>query len=153
MKNSQTNKHTKTCHKLKNKCCRFHYERYFSDHTIIAQPLASNIAVDVKVSLMEKRNNVLDKVKEYTNMHFNSSTNNFYDSSQDLFQPTLSIEVMLSYLELTKAEYEDALSVSDDDSFQIHTKQLPNSCFVNSCFAGRLLAWQANFDTQLVFNH
>ena len=86
-------------------------------------------------------------------MHFNSSTNNFYDSSQDLFQPALSIEVMLSYLELTKVEYEDALSVSDDDSFQIHTKQLPNSCFVNSCFADRLLAWQANFDIQLVFNH
>ena len=69
------------------------------------------------------------------------------------FKPALSIEVMLSYLELTKAEYEDALSVSDDDSFQIHTKQLPNFCLVNSCFADRLLAWKANFDIQLVFNH
>ena len=86
-------------------------------------------------------------------MRLNSSTKKFYDPSQDLFQPSLSIEVVLSYLELTKAEYEDALSVPDDDSFQIHTKRLPNSCFVNSCFADRLLAWQANLDIQLVFNH
>ena len=62
-KNFQTYRHTKTCHKFKNKCCRFHYGRYLTGHTIIAEPLASNIVVDVKVILVKKRNKVLDKVK------------------------------------------------------------------------------------------
>ena len=54
---------------------------------------------------------------------------------------------------MTSAEYKDALSISDDNSFQIHTKRPPNSGFVNSSFADRLLAWEANLDIQPVFNH
>ena len=62
-KNFQTYRHTNTYHKFKNKRCRFHYGRYLTDRTVIAEPLASNTAVDVKVILVEKRNRVLDKVK------------------------------------------------------------------------------------------
>ena len=91
LKNSQIHRHTKTCHKFKNKCCRFHSERYFTYHTIIAEPLASTIGADVKVSLIEKINKVLRKVKEYTDTHLNPSTKNFYDLSQDFFEPALSI--------------------------------------------------------------
>ena len=35
----QVHWHSKTCHKYKNKPCRFHYERYFTDRTILAKPL------------------------------------------------------------------------------------------------------------------
>ena len=48
-------------------------------------------------------------------------------------------------------EYENVLSISDDDSFQIHTKQPPNSCFANIYFGNGLLAWEANLDIQTVF--
>ena len=54
---------------------------------------------------------------------------------------------------MTRAEYEDALSLSGDNSFQTHTKRPPNSCFVNGYFADQLLAWEANLDIQPAFNH
>ena len=141
------------CQKFKIKSCRFHYGRYFTDHAIIAQPLVSNVAADVKVSLMEKRNKVLGKMKEYIDANLNASTKNFYDPSQDSYEPALPIDKILSHLKLTRAECEDALSKSHDNSFQIHTKRPPNSCFVNSYFADGLLTWKANLDIQPGFNH
>ena len=62
---------------------------------------------------MEKRNKVLDKVKEYTVTNLNPSTKNFYDPSKDSYEPALSTDERLSHLELIRAEYEDALSISD----------------------------------------
>ena len=153
VKKYQIHRHSKTCQKFKNKSCRFHYGRYFTDHTIITQPLASNVAVDFKVSLMEKRNKILGKVKEYIDGNLNPATKNFYNPSQYFYEPALSIDEILSHLKLTRAEYEDALSISDDNSFQTHTKRPPNSCFLNSYFADGLLAWEANLDIQPVYNH
>ena len=43
--------------------------------------------------------------------------------------------------------------ISDDDEFQIHLRRLPDSCFVNNCFADVLIAWEANLDIQTVFSH
>ena len=153
MKNYQIYRDSETCQKFENKSCMFYYERYFTDHTIIAEPLPYNVAAYFKVNLMEKRNKVLGKVKEYIDTNFNPSTKNFYDPSKDSYEPALSIDEILSHLELIRAEYEDALSISDDRSFQIHTKRPPNSCFVNSYFADGLLAWEANLDIQSIFNH
>ena len=85
-------------------------------------------------------------MKEYTDTNLNPSTKNVYGSSQDSYDPALSIDKILSHLELTRAGYEDEFSMSDDNSFQIHTKQPPNSCFLNSYFADGLLAWKANLD-------
>ena len=144
VKNYQIHRHSQTCQIFKNKSYRFHCGRYFTDHTIITDSLASNVAADVKVSLMEKRNKALDKVKKYIDTNPNPSTKIFQDSSQD----SLSIDEILSHLELKRVEYEDALSMSDDDSFQIHTKRPPNSCFVNSYFADGLLAWEVSLDIQ-----
>ena len=50
---------------FKNKSFRIHYGRYFTNQTIIAKPLASNIAASIKVSLIEIIINVLGKVKKY----------------------------------------------------------------------------------------
>ena len=68
-KNSKIHRHTKTSHKFKNKCYSFHYGRYFTDHAIAAEPLVSNTAADVQVSLVEKRNKFLGKATEYTHTH------------------------------------------------------------------------------------
>ena len=48
--------------------------------------------------------------------------------------------------------YYNALSISDDNDFQVDLKQLPNSCFVNNYFRTGLLAWKAKLDIQPVFN-
>ena len=47
-KKYQIHRHIKTCQKFKNKSCRFHHGRYFTHHAVIAEPLVSNIAVDIK---------------------------------------------------------------------------------------------------------
>ena len=62
---------------------------------------------------------------------------------------------MRSFKELQIAEddYYKALSISDDNDFQIHFKRPPNSCFVNNYFDEGLLAWKANLNLQPVFNH
>ena len=44
VKNYQIHRHSKTCQKFKNESCKFHYGTYFTDHTIIAETLASNVA-------------------------------------------------------------------------------------------------------------
>ena len=114
VKKYQIHRHSKTCGKFKNKSCRFHHGRYFTDHTVIAEPLASNVAADAKVSLTQKRNKVLGKVKEYIDTSLNPSTKNFYDPSRDSYKPAFSNNKILSHLGLIRAEYEDALSISDD---------------------------------------
>ena len=39
-----------------------------------------------------------------------------------------------------------------DDNYEFHVIYLPNSCFVKNYFARVLTGWQANVDTQLVFD-
>ena len=56
-------------------------------------------------------------------------------------------------MEISKVEYEAALSISEDKDFQLHLKRPPNSCFVNNYFSDGLLSWEANLDIQPVFNH
>ena len=41
-------------------------------------------------------------------------------------------------------EYETALSISDDNDFQVYLNRLPNSCFNNKYFVARLLARETN---------
>ena len=98
VKNYEIHRHSKTCQKFKNKSCRFHRGRYFTDHTVIAEPLASNVAADVKVILMQKGNKVLRKVKEYRDTNLNPSARNFYDPCQDSYEPALSNNEILSQL-------------------------------------------------------
>ena len=56
-------------------------------------------------------------------------------------------------MEISKVEYEAALSISEDKDFQFHLKKPPNSFFANSYFSDGLLAREANSDIQPVFNH
>ena len=56
-------------------------------------------------------------------------------------------------LEISKTEYENMLSVSNDNDFQVHIERPPNSWFVNNYFESSLLAWEADTDIQPVINH
>ena len=83
----------------------------------------------------------------------NSSKKNFLDKAKDDSVELKSIEEILSFLEISSKDYEEALSISDDSDFQIHYKRPPNSCFVNNHFCDGLLAWGANMDIQPAFSH
>ena len=56
-------------------------------------------------------------------------------------------------MEISRAEYEAALSISEDKDFQLYLKRSPKACFVNNYFSDGLLAWEANLEIQPVFNH
>ena len=78
---------------------------------------------------------------------------NFYDSTRSDHEVAKTIEEILSLLEISKKDYEVALSISEDSDYQLYLKSPPNSCFVNNYFTDGLLAWKANIDIQSVFKH
>ena len=97
---------------------------------------------------MQQRNNILKKVKNYI-AELNPSKKNFLNSTKEDYEELKSIDEILASLEISKHDYEEALSIFDDNDFQIHYKRPPNSCFVNN----GLMAWEANMNIQPVFNH
>ena len=47
VKTYQIYRHSKTCHKYRNEKCRFCFGKFFTNKTIIAQPLADSVPPDV----------------------------------------------------------------------------------------------------------
>ena len=153
VKTYQLHRHSKTCRKYKNQVCRFHFGKFFSKRTIVAEPLASDIPEDERMMQLQKRKEILSKVKEYINTNLNPAKVNFFDHSRDDFVEVKSISEVLNELDIDELEYETALGISDDNDFQLHLRRPTNSCFVNNYFDIGLLAWEANMDIQPVFNH
>ena len=77
---------------------------------------------------------VVDKVKEYINSFLNPSKTNFYDPTRDDFIEVKSISEVLEELSLTEQEYENALKICDDNSYQLHLRRPTDSCFLNNYF-------------------
>ena len=125
----------------------------FTTRTIIAQPLEDSVPEDIKRPKMQYRNTILKKVKNYIDNEFNPSKKNFLDKANADYVELKSIEEILSLLEISPKDYQEALSISDDSGFQIYYKRTPNSCFVNNYFYDGLMAYQANMSMQQVFNH
>ena len=153
VKTYQIHRLSKTCCKYRNKKCRFLFGKFFTKKTIIAQPLADSVPPDVKLQKMQQRNNILKEVKNYIDNELNPSKKNFLDSTKEDYEELKSIDEILASLEISKHDYEEALSISDDNDFQIHYKRPPNSCFVNNYFCDRFMNWEANMDIQTVLNH
>ena len=149
VKTYQIHQHSKTCRKYRNEKCRFHFGKFYTNRTIVAQPLSDSLSVDEKNVIMGNRKLLLKKVKQYIHSKLNPSKKNFYNTSRDDYEKTKSIDEILEFLEISKFDYEQALSISDDHDFQLHYRRLPNSCFVNNYFCDGLIAWEANMPTCL----
>ena len=76
----------------------------------------------------------------------------FFESTKEDYVELKSIDQILGSLEISKHDYEEALSIFDDNNFHIRKRPL-NSCFVNNYFCDGLMGWEANMDIQPVFNH
>ena len=148
VKTYQIHRHSKPCRKYRNVKGRFCFGKFFTNKTITAQPLADSVPPDVKLQKMQQRNNILKKVKNYIDNELNPSKKNFLDSTKEDYEELKSIDEILASLEISKHDYEEALSISDDNDFQIHYKRPPNSCFVNNYFCDGLMAWEANMNIQ-----
>ena len=102
---------------------------------------------------MQQRNNILKKVKNYIDNELNPSKKNFLDSTKGDCEELTSNDEILTSLEISKHDYEETLSISDDNDFDIHYKSPQNSCFANNYFCDGWMAWEANMDIQPVFKH
>ena len=49
VKTYQIRRHSKTCRKYRNEKCRFRFAKFFTNKTIIAQPLADSVPPDLKL--------------------------------------------------------------------------------------------------------
>jgi len=149
----QTHSHSKSCRKYKNKNCRYSFGKSFTDHTIVAEPLPDNITKEEKERKLKERKAILEKVKSYIDSNLNPWYNNILRPDEPNYNRPETIEEILENLDITKEEYEKALSISPDSGFQIHFRRLPNSCFINNYFAEDLMAWEANIDIQSVLDY
>ena len=153
VKTYQIHSHSKSCRKYKNVDCRYSFGRFFTDRTIIAEPLPKEMSQEEKEYCLQNRAGILNKVKEYIDTSLDPRKINILSPGLPNYQEIPSIEEILLHLEITPEEYYNALSISSDNDFQIHLKRAPNSCFVNNYFSEGLMAWQANIDIQPVINH
>ena len=71
VKTYQIHRHSKTCRKYRNTNCRFHFGKFFCEHTIIAEPLPRGLLPIEKNALLNWRKDILDKVKVYINAELN----------------------------------------------------------------------------------
>ena len=73
----QTYEHSKSCRKYNNKLCRYGFYKFFTEKTIIAQPLEDDIEDAERYSILRKRKTILSKVSD--------SINKYADPSKDTF--------------------------------------------------------------------
>ena len=149
----QTHSHSKSCRKYKNKKCRYSFGKFFTDRTIVAEPLPEQMPYDEREDVLSKRKSILDKVKDYIDTNLDPKSINLYQPDQPNFVQSKTSDEILTTLGITKQEYENALSISNDSGFQIHFKRSPKSCFTNNYFAEGLMAWKANIDIQPVLDY
>lgn len=64
MKVYQKHNHSKACRKYKNNQCRFNFGQFFTNSTIIAEPLPDDLDETNKTNLLEKRKEILSLVKQ-----------------------------------------------------------------------------------------
>ena len=73
--------------------------------------------------------------------------------SQPEYNPSLTQEDIFQYLDITKKQYEWALSISPDSDCDLHLKRSVDSCFTNNYFIAGIKGFAANVHLQPVFNH
>ena len=83
VKTCQIHHHSKTCRKYRNEKCRFHFGKFFTTRTIIAQPLEDSVPEDIKRAKIQYRNTILKKVKNYIDNELNPSKKNFLNKTKD----------------------------------------------------------------------
>ena len=135
----QIHRHSKTCRKYCNEKYRFHFGKYFTSRTVIAEPFPNDTSDKLNVKVVEKRRKILRKVK---GTKLNPSKGNLYDPARDDFKVVNSTEYTLILQQISTSECEAVLPISDDNDFQVNLKRPPNSCFVITNFWRENLHWK-----------
>ena len=149
----QIHSHSRSCRKYKNVECRYNFGKFFTNRTIISEPLPDKLEDLEREKILLERDRILNKVKEYIDSNLNPRKVNIIDQSLDDYIEPPSITEVLAQLRIIEEEYCTALGISTDKDFQIHFKRSTNSCFVNNYFVDGLRGWEANIDIQPVINY
>ena len=153
VKTYQTHHHSKSCRKYKNIECRYSFGKFFCDRTIVASPLPDVLTPDERNDILHKKKEILSKVKQYINKRLDPKYNNIHESTKEDYREPESMNDILTELGITKETYYECLSISPDNSYQIHFKRSTKSCFTNNYFEEGILAWEANIDIQPVLDY
>ena len=142
---NQTHSHSKSCRKYKNVACRFNFGQFFTDSTVVAEPLPDDMDEEIKVDALVKRKEILSLVKQKVDEDLNPS--------KPEYLPSLSKENIFQDVGITKEQYQWALSVSPDSDHELHLKRLIDGCFTKNYFIAGVKGFAANVDLQPIFSH
>ena len=118
----QLHRHSRTRRKYKNEVCRFKFGKIFPKKMLVAEPLPDSMPEEMKVLVLRKRSEILQKVKDYVNNFLNPCKINFFEPSRYDFTEVKSISEVLKELDVSVEEYKNALKISDGNSFQLHLR-------------------------------
>ena len=79
---NQVHSHSRSCRKNKNIECSHNFGKFFTDHTIISEPLPDKLTEIKKNSILQQCNRTLNKVKDYIDTNSNPRKVNILDPSQ-----------------------------------------------------------------------
>ena len=86
VKTFQVHRHSKTCRRYRNDKCRFIFGKFFTDRTIVAEPLPEDMPEEIKNQVLKNRSDLLSKVKRYIDTELDPSKKNFYDSTRSDYE-------------------------------------------------------------------
>ena len=145
VKTYQRHNHSKTCRKYKNVTCRFNFGQFFTNKTVVADPLSEDMDEEIKSSILTRRKDILCKVKQ--------KIDDVLNPSKSTYEPNATANDILNDIGITTQDYQWAISISADSDYELHLKRPLDSCFINNFFIAGLKGFAANVDLQPVFNH
>ena len=145
VKTYQKHSHSKTCRKYKNIKCRFNFGQFFTNRTIVAEPLSDDLDLEEKTNTLDKQKEILSLVKGKIDDLLNPSKSNY--------DPALTEADIFTSVNITEEQYYWALSISPDSDYELNLRRPIDSCFINNYFIAGIKGFRANVDLQPVFNH
>ena len=145
VKTYQKHSHSKTCRKYKNIKCRFNFGQFFTNRTVVAEPLSDDLDLEEKTNTLDRQKEILSLVK--------GKIDDLLNPSKSDYDPTLTEADIFSSVNITEEQYYWALSISPDSDYELHLKRPIDSCFINNYFIAGIKGFRANVDLQPVFNH
>ena len=108
----QVHSHSKSCRKYKNERCRYHFGRFYTNHTIIYLPLQQDLPEDQENSILNERERTLTTVKQYIDSNLDPRRKTILNPFKENFEKVPSIQNIVMELNITEEEYYNALSIS-----------------------------------------
>ena len=100
----QSYQHSKSYRRYKSKPCHYNFRRFFADRTIVAMSLDQPVDTLGKSKILTKSNNILSKVRQYTDGFLGPSKASDVDK--------LTINEALKFLNIAEVDYHDAFLLS-----------------------------------------